>query len=300
MATVWYPAERVPGAMPAQHSDPALRKPSICIASSSRGVPSHAFFEAPLSRAEPKYPLVIYSHGDQGTRTDNTRRVENLASFGFIVVGVDHLNCYATVFPDGQIFKGVGIRGQGPGGQIVLEVATNRAADMRFLLDEVDRWNTSDPRLKGHLDLNRTGIFGMSFGGGTSAAACAEEPRIKAGLSLDGGFHFFPIPAFKRPFLIISGGDTNKFMQQFRDAYRELFGRLTNDAFWVHLKDSTHCDFNDKPWFDTPNSETVTRRALVQDFYVVSFFRKYLRGEDDHFLDSLPADWPEVDVFQKR
>lgn len=42
------------------------------------------------------------------------------------------------------------------------------------------------------------------------------------------------------------------------------------------------------------------RRGLVQDLYVVSFFRKYLRDEDDHFLDGQPADWPEVDVFLKN
>ena len=47
-------------------------------------------------------------------------------------------------------------------------------------------------------------------------------------------------------------------------------------------------------------SGVIIRRALVQDLYVVSFFRKYLRGEDDHFLDGAPAAWPEVDVFLKK
>jgi len=147
---------------------------------------------------------------------------------------------------------------------------------------------------------DHVGIFGHSFGGGTSAAACAQEARIKAGLSLDGGFHYVPIPAFDRPFLILSGGDSDSFMQQFRNAYRNLFDRLTLDAYWVHIKNSAHCDFTDMPWFDSPTSTTVTRRALVQDLYVVSFFRKYLRGEDDHFLDGAPPAWPEVNVFLKK
>ncbi len=100
--------------------------------------------------------------------------------------------------------------------------------------------------------------------------------------------------------MILSGGDDDSFMQQFRNAYRNLFDRLTRDAHWVHLKNSTHCDFNDTPWFDSPTSTTLIRRALVQDLYVVSFFRKYLRGEDDHFLDGAPAAWPEVDVFLQK
>lgn len=89
-------------------------------------------------------------------------------------------------------------------------------------------------------------------------------------------------------------------MQPHRDAFRNLFDRLAKDAYWVHLKNSTHCDFNEMPWFDSPTSSTLIRRALVQDRYVVSFFRKYLRGEDDHFLDGPPTDWPEVDVFLSK
>ena len=89
-------------------------------------------------------------------------------------------------------------------------------------------------------------------------------------------------------------------MKQFRDAYLDLFNRLSQDAYWAHLTNSAHCDFNDTPWFDSPTSTLLMRRALVQDRYIVSFFRKYLRGEDDHFLDALPADWPEVDAFLKK
>ena len=44
----------------------------------------------------------------------------------------------------------------------------------------------------------------------------------------------------------------------------------------------------------------LMRRALVQDLYVVSFFRNYLRDEDDHFIGGQSADWPEVDVFLKN
>ena len=123
---------------------------------------------------------------------------------------------------------------------------------------------------------------------------------IKAGVSLDGGYERFPIPTLNRPFLILSGGDNYEFMQQFRDAFRSLYDRLAHDAYWVHLKDSTHCDFNDTPWFDWPTLTVHPRRALVQYLYVVSFFRKYLRGEDDHFLDGAPAAWPEVDGFLKK
>ena len=100
-----------------------------------------------------------------------------------------------------------------PGDPTIMAIGTNRAEDIRFVLDETAKWNTNDPMFKGHLDLDQVGIFGFSFGGGTTSAACAQEPRIKAGLSLDGGFHFFRYPAFDRPFLILSGGDGQEFMK---------------------------------------------------------------------------------------
>ena len=300
MVSVWYPAEPVAGILPAFHTDPKLYNSGDCTSSSSRGLRSHSFPGVPMTTNESKYPLVIYAHGHLQTRTDNTRKVENLVSYGFIVLALDHINCGATVFPDGRIFHGLDAPNLGTNDPITMSIATNRAEDVRFVLDEAARWNTDDPTLKGSLALDHVGIFGHSFGGGTSAAACAQEPRIKAGLSLDGGFHYFPIPAFDRPFLILGGGDSDSFMQQFRNAYRNLFDRLTLDAYWVHIKNSTHCDFTDMPWFDTPTSTSVTRRAVAQDLYVVSFFRKYLRGEDDRFLDGAPLAWAEVDAFLKK
>ena len=300
MVSVWYPAEPVAGVLPAFHSDPMLGTIGGCTARSPAGFRTHSLPDAPLCPAELKYPVVIYSHGDQTTRTDNTRRVENLASFGFVVVSIDHWNCAATVFPDGRRLSGLEIPNVGVGDPLTMQVATNRAQDVHFVLGEIGRWNSDDPMLRGRLDLERIGIIGMSFGGGTTTHACQEEPMIKAGVSLDGGYERFPIPTLARPFLILSGGDNYEYMQQFRDAFRSLYDRLAHDAYWVHLKDSTHCDFNDTPWFDWPTLTVHTRRALVQDLYVVSFFRKYLRGEDDHFLDGSPPAWPEVDAFLKK
>ena len=37
-----------------------------------------------------KFPLVIFSHGHGGLRTQNTNQVEELVSHGFIVMAVDH------------------------------------------------------------------------------------------------------------------------------------------------------------------------------------------------------------------
>lgn len=216
------------------------------------------------------------------------------------MIAVDHWNCAATVFSDGRRLPGLTIPNLGVGDPLTLQVATNRGQDVHFVLSEIARWNGDDPLLRGRLDLERIGIFGLSFGGGTTAHACQEEPLIKAGVSLDGGYDRFPIPPLDRPFLILSGGDNDSYIKPFRDAFPNLFDRLQADAYWVRIKDSVHCDFNDTPWFDASTSTVRTRRALVLDQYVVSFFRKYLCGQDDHFLDDAPPAWPEVDAFLKK
>ena len=133
----------------------------------------HALPGVPVATNEAKYPLVIYSHGYQLTRTDNTRKVENLASYGFIVVAADHLNSYATVFPNGTLFRGLEAPSVSLGDPTIMSMATNRADDVHFVLDQAAAWDAGDPVLGGHLDLDQVGIFGHSFGGGTSAAACA-------------------------------------------------------------------------------------------------------------------------------
>jgi predicted dienelactone hydrolase len=302
MVSIWYPAQATAGVLPAFYIDPKIAAlgPSFCVTTNYRNMRAHALPGVAMATNEAKYPLVVYSHGHQLLRTDNTRKVENLASHGFIVLAFDNVDCYATVFPDGHLFRGVVAPNLGPGDPLTLQIATNRIRDIEFVLDQFAQWNASDPFFQGRLDLDQVGIFGHSFGGGTSAGACAQIPGIKAGLSLDGAWPVIPIPAFDRPFLILSGGDQYAYMQQFRNAYTNLFGRLTHDAYYAHLTNSTHCDFNGSPWIESPTSTNLIRRAQVQDLYVVSFFRKCLRGEDDHFLNAQPADWPEVDGFLKK
>ncbi len=300
MATIWYPAEAVPGLIPAFIAEQNLQSLGYCTSRDPKGFRSHALPGAPVAATESSYPVVIYSHGDQLTRRDNTRRLENLVSYGFVVISVDHWNCLATVFPDGHRWNGLSIPNLVPGDRLVAEVTTNRGQDVHFILGELAQWNTDDIILKSKLDLQRLGIIGLSFGGGTTTHACQEEPRFKAGISLDGGYERFPIPPVNVPFMIVSGGDGDTYMAQFRNAYRKMYDSLTKDAYWLHLKDAIHCDFNDTPWFDSPTSSARTRRALALDRYTVSFFRKQLRGEDDHLLDGVSAEWPEIDQLLKK
>ena len=49
-------------------------------------------------------PIIIFSHGITGSRHIHTALAEELASHGYLVVGVDHpYDANLTIFPDGSI-----------------------------------------------------------------------------------------------------------------------------------------------------------------------------------------------------
>ncbi|HKZ28317.1 MAG TPA: hypothetical protein VJ482_01605 [Acidimicrobiia bacterium] len=64
---------------------------------------THSYPDAPLSDAEERYPVIVYSHGWTGFRTVNVDQSEALASHGYVVVSIDHTyGSIVTVFPDGR------------------------------------------------------------------------------------------------------------------------------------------------------------------------------------------------------
>jgi predicted dienelactone hydrolase len=58
--------------------------------------------------------------------------------------------------------------------------------DVRFVLDKFGDMQSNDEFWHGQLDLSRVGIVGHSMGGTTAALAREEDPRILAGVNLDG------------------------------------------------------------------------------------------------------------------
>src|SRR5215213_11145711 len=64
----------------------------------------HAVEDAPVAADEPRYPLVLLSPGSGIMPAVYTALAEELASHGFIVVGVNHTyNASVTVFADGRV-----------------------------------------------------------------------------------------------------------------------------------------------------------------------------------------------------
>jgi dienelactone hydrolase len=296
MLTFWYPAPPRPvgGAALARYSDPQIAERSAywgAYTNRALAFETHARPDAPLPGGAERFPVVIYSHGlgdkeGRGARTENSEKAAELASHGFVVVALDHPETYATVLPPNQLIIGRNAWS--------FNFLPDRIKDVKFLLDYFAQLNAEDPFFKGRLDLDRIGIMGWSWGGGTSAEAARVEPRIKAAVLLDGYFGSPPLltAGVGKPFLAMmaSGGSADN---------TTIFNRATNSAYQLTIKGAGHETFTDNAWIINPTTNT-RRLACTMNACLVSFFNKHLRGMDDGLLQNPVATCPDVTAFRKK
>ncbi|MFI9550901.1 alpha/beta hydrolase family protein [Nonomuraea endophytica] len=164
-----------------------------------RGMLGHARVGAPVHRRRGGLPVVLVSHGVWGSREAYGAHTEDLASHGYVVVSIDHtFEAAAVEFPGGR----VEVSAQRPSPELlkniefIKKMMNARVADVRFVLDELERLDDGHnidasrrplpPGLPGSLDLRRTGMFGHSGGGFTTAEAMFHDRRIRSGINLDG------------------------------------------------------------------------------------------------------------------
>ncbi len=148
MIQIWYPAAHAGTRLiyrPADETEFKKRHLSL--------VRTHAAPGVPVAAAQMQYPVVIFAPSWTGRRDQNTVQVEELASHGFVVVGIDHPYSTAlTVFPDGRRAETV----LGDWMDFATEETFQRcvrtceqqlqirAADVRFVLGELERLNLAE------------------------------------------------------------------------------------------------------------------------------------------------------------
>ena len=123
---------------------------------------------------------------------------EELASHGYVVVGVNHTyETAVTVFADGRVVAvnpdaQAGVLGPqtGPYQERFRQraaVCDYKAADLASVADQLERLPAGAAGLLGgRLDLDRVGGFGHSFGGNAALQWCRNDRRCRAAAHLDG------------------------------------------------------------------------------------------------------------------
>jgi dienelactone hydrolase len=248
------------------------------------------------------FPVLVFSHGLVGIRQQNSSLFQELASWGYVVVALDHTDAAAvTVFPDGEVhlfnLQRLGIEPSDA------EQSTERllpvwVADQRFVYDTLEQWETHDPLLAGKLDLHNIASFGHSFGGVTSLEVCRVEPRCRAAVNLDGGLSATLPPPALRPFMLMSATESNQFSYAV-ERWQQLITEAKAPAYWLELSGSNHYSFTILPLISpliSPQGFDIQKGLRTVAKYTRAFFDLYLRGIQTDLLSSSSGEG-ETDVI---
>jgi predicted dienelactone hydrolase len=342
MAQVWYPATNDPGAPRAPYLEDSDRETAAFAAqfrlpsfvfSHLKYVKTHAVLSAPVADDQSRYPVVIFVTGIEGYRQSNMLQIEELASRGYVVVGLDQPGTAAVVnFPDGRQILGMPKDQVQPlidqsgaplepapklnGQPIPNGIIPILAPDVSFTLDQLAKINAADPNhvVTGRLDLEHVGAFGVSLGAMVVAEACLNEPRLKACLMYDA---FVPLDVVNagldRPAMWLTRdantmrreGWTERNVQLTYSTMRKTYEEVRSDAYFVQIPTMYHANFTDisywSPawqWLGLTGPIDVKKAYGIVNSYTVAFFDKHLRGMPAPLLDN-PSAEPDVN-FQKR
>ncbi len=167
---------------------------------------------AEIAKTKPKFPVIIFSHGGGPMIEQYTWLLQDLASYGFVVVGINHTYLSSeTLFPDGRIvssisskmkkkFKNRKLHAEWRDKNIDIYVQ-----DIRFVINKIKELVSQDSEFWNAIDLEKIGVMGHSFGGSAAVRAYREENRIKCGINLEGSIRAKDAKEiFPKPFLFFS------------------------------------------------------------------------------------------------
>jgi hypothetical protein len=345
MATVVYPARHAAGypLNPQQAPGEAAAFDGFA-AELNYGIPRGTVDWAALRTAEHlgapivpgRHPVLLYSPGAADPRSWDSTLVQQLASQGYVVVEIDHTwEPSGVQFPDGRVALSVlpqeiaKAQHDGTIDALLRKLVTVRVADMRFVLVSLESLHAgrnpdAEQRplptgLAAAIDLSRVAAFGQSAGGFTAAEAMAEDPRIIAGVDMDGTLGYGEDPSTAplspaaehglggRPFLLM-GSD---------GPHTDVRTEATWKAFWQHdrgwladltLRHSAHGSYTDAEALLPQLASVLPPQTLRDDIgtlpprqalaaenaYLTAFFDHFLRGRPAPLLNGPSPRYPQI------
>ncbi|GAA2626191.1 alpha/beta hydrolase family protein [Paractinoplanes durhamensis] len=299
MVSVWYPARNV-GRFPVT---PWLTAAPLreLLASADIDIdvaaPLTAGHEgAPALVGTGRRPVVVFSHGAGGHRSETTIVVQELASHGYVVVTVDHPDDSYSEFPDGRLTV--------PDDDVSV-TPWDHAHDILFVLDRIEDLAAG---LGVMIDPRRIGMYGWSKGATATALVMNSDRRVLAGLSLDGPMQSVPFATeIDRPFMLL----TAEFTRTTEDSgVAEFWPLLHGWRREIHAEGGLHGAYCDHQWL-LPQLAAITgmsdedladwigtlapaRAVRIQQAYPLAFFDLHLRHQRQPLLDGPSRAFPEM------
>ncbi len=270
-----------------------------------------AYKNSALTDAGKPFPVIIFSHGWNGFAAQNSNQMIQLASQGYVVIGVQHTyGAVITVFPDGTTAK------NNPEALPESEGMTNEEYEpiARALVDQwaddlsyvVDQLNAGKLIPTEAVDLNRIGAYGHSTGGGAVIEFCGRDPRCIAVLGMDPFLRPISIDVLnsglaQQTLLMFSEEWAGRTTSRNNELLGDLYPNLKNPLGIFVIAGAGHYDFSDLPLL-TPLAPQLglkgpiagPRVVKIVNDYLIAFFNTTLKGEK-FLLPLAPTDdYPEL------
>jgi predicted dienelactone hydrolase len=295
-----------------------------------RGIDTHSYEDIPLSPAQARYPVIVFSHAMGSFAEQSTLLMEHLASHGFVVFSLSHP--YASmrmvssdgraIYLDLDTINEVSDPYDAEGPDMTAKLGRAGSAeermtlhleryeradglnalmavwvdDLRFALDSIAAPSGRDPALQAisnRIDADGIGFLGMSFGGGAVTELCKSDVRCRAALNMDGGtFGQRQRQPLEVPYLAL--------VRENQDSLDYLLPAARREYYAVEVKGAAHLDFTDDAvvfpilrWLGITGAIGGERVIEITNAVSLRFFDAYLRGGPKPRFDD---EFPELAV----
>ncbi|QWB95607.1 hypothetical protein KHQ89_06545 [Mycoplasmatota bacterium] len=270
-------------------------------------IESHAYKNALISQQEDSYPVIVISHGWSGFRAIHSDLAEELASQGYIVIGIDHtFGSIATVFSEDDIsYIYEDALPSTDTYESFLSYANQLiytyASDISFTIDQLTLLNDSD--FSNKLDLDKIGLLGHSTGAGAGVATAINDSRIKAIMGMDAWVE--PVletdidKQLTTPSLFYRSQSWEESINN--EHLLRLFDESLSDSYLYQIDETEHTDFS-MSYMISPIMKYVGLSGKIDKDKLItilkttstSFFDYYLKDNQYEALDALNDKWEEV------
>jgi predicted dienelactone hydrolase len=318
VAQLWYPARNssadVPRAQYLGRTEDEARTVSEGLARGVGlpgflfdGVPrarTHAVPDAPVAGARERFPIVLFSPGSGGVRTQNTA----WASHGYVVAALDHpYDSAAVVLADGRTITTatVSTGDRDEDDRLGAGWTAIRAADLGFALtrlEDLDRGDGADP-LAGRLDTGKVAATGHSMGGAAALQAARQDHRFDAVVDLDGYPRGSLSPDLGQPTLALTQAITADTDPRYLPQLTAVLTRGTATNYRLTIPGAAHLTFMDGPLYLPPVPSVIGSPGRAESPRVVAaatltFLDAVLRNGSGDLAGALSA-YGEVSVFHQ-
>ena len=307
---VWYPSEpspsdeRAPWMARADIFAPAIatyiRMPSFFLDHLAL-VEMPAYKDSKVVPTKDGYPVILFSHGWNGFNAQNTSQAIQLASYGYVVVGVQHpYGALITVFNDGTVAhnnpsalpNGVPDDEYEAAAQTLVQ---QWADDLGYAVDFLQEQNDDpgSPFYKA-LDLTHIGVYGHSTGGGAAIQFCGTDSRCKALLGMDPFMRPVSAEVLERgvtqpAFFMFSQRWTDDVDSRNNQLFHKFVSNVPEVVGVISIDGTAHYDFSDLPLL-SPLAPRLGLKGPISGKRVTTIINDYLLSFFESTLKSVPTE----------